>query len=204
MEQVLEPSITALQAKAWKLKTTKKIKHFIWQALSNCIPVCNALSDRHCGNDRSCPRCGADEETINHLLFQCPPSIQAWALADIPHSPGSFQSDSIYSNLDHVLWKAKALGIPDTLLAPVPWVIWYLWKARNDKVFNGKDTTPLETIQLARSEAESWRLAQIIEDPEEENANNTRQPAPPQRTGPVCSTDASWHKDDTFLEEEWS
>lgn len=70
---VLEPSFTILQAKIWKLKTTKKIKHFIWQALSNCVPVCSSLSDRHCGTDRNCPRCGADEETRNHLLFECPP-----------------------------------------------------------------------------------------------------------------------------------
>lgn len=158
-DQVLKPSTTCLQARVWKLKTTMKIKHFIWQALSNCVPVCSAHSDRHCGNDRSCPRCGADEETSNHLLFECPPSVQAWALAISAHSPGLFPSTSIFSNLNHVLWRATERGIPDSLLSMVPWVIWYLWKARNDKVFNGKDTTPLETIQLARSEAESWRLA---------------------------------------------
>ncbi|KAG2312974.1 hypothetical protein Bca52824_024531 [Brassica carinata] len=178
---VIEPRITCLQAKVWKLKTTKKIKHFIWQALTNCIPVCNALSDRHCGNDRSFPRCGADAETSNHLLFECPPSVQAWALADIPHAPGSFPCNSIYSNLDYVLWRAHERGIPDSLLTAVPWVIWYIWKARNDKAFNGKDTTPLETIQLAKAEAESWRLAQICD-----------------RTGSVCSTDASWHKEDNY------
>ncbi|KAL0826092.1 hypothetical protein Bca101_049769 [Brassica carinata] len=92
----------------------------------------------------TCPRCGADEETTNHLLFECPPSVQTWALADIPHAPGSFPCNSIYSNLDYVLWRVMERGIPDNLLSPVPWVIWYIWKARNDKTFNGKDTTPLE------------------------------------------------------------
>ncbi|XP_013709134.2 uncharacterized protein LOC125594011 [Brassica napus] len=200
-DKVLKPSITALQAKVWTLKTTKKIKHFIWQALSNCIPVCNALSDRHCGTDRCCPRCGSDEETINHLLFECPPSVQAWALADIPYSPGSFPSSSIYSNLDHVLWRASDRGIPETILAAVPWVLWYIWKARNDKTFNGKEITPLETTQLARAEAESWRLAQIIDEPAEEIDGDTRHAmaTPPPRTGPVCYTDASWHKDDTYF-----
>lgn len=83
---VLEPSATALQARVWTLKTSNKIKHFIWQALSNCVPVCNSLADRHCGNDRNCPRCGAEEETRNHLFFECPSSVQAWDLADMPHS----------------------------------------------------------------------------------------------------------------------
>lgn len=42
-----------------------------------------------------------------------------------------------------------------------PWIIWYIWKARNDKVFNNKDTSPMDTIQLAIKEAESLRLAQM-------------------------------------------
>ena len=158
-EQVLEPSITTLQAKVWKLKTSKKIQHFIWQAISNCLPVCSSLSDRHCGTDRSCPKCGAEEETRNHLLFEYPPSVQAWALADLPHSPGIFPSNSIFSNLDRALWRAKELAIPEDISATIPWIIWYIWKAHNDKAFNGKEISPLETIQVARAEAESWRTA---------------------------------------------
>lgn len=199
LEQILEPSTTTLKARTWKLKTTKKIKHFIWQALSNCVPVCSSLSDRHCGNDRTCPRCGAEEETCNHLLFECPPSVQAWALADIPHSPGLFPCNSIYSNLNHVLWNARTYGIPDTLLATVPWMIWYIWKARNDKIFNGKDTTPLETVQIAKAEAESWRIAQIIEEPYEDEDVEARPNSQPPPTGPSFSIDASWHKDDALF-----
>ena len=161
--QVLEPSTTTLQAKVWKLRTTKKIKHFIWQAISNCLPVCRSLSDHHCETDRAYPRCGAEEETRNHLLFECPPSVQAWSLADILHSPGLFPCNWIYSNLDHVLWHAREYAIPETISATVTWVMWYIWKARNDKAFNGKDISSLETIQIARAEAESWRTAQIIE-----------------------------------------
>ncbi|KAJ0234830.1 Reverse transcriptase zinc-binding domain-containing protein [Hirschfeldia incana] len=165
---VLEPSLKALQAKVWKLKTTKKIQHFIWQAISNCIPVCNSLVERHCGIDRNCPRCGAEEETPNHLLFECPPSAQTWALADIPHSPGLFPCSSIYSNLDHVLWRSNSRMIPDNIRARIPWLIWYIWKARNDKAFNGKDVTPLETVQLARAETESWTAAQTVEQAHDE------------------------------------
>ena len=107
---------------------------------------------------------------------------------------------SILSNLDHVLWRAKDYGLQDTTMSNVPWVIWYIWKARNDKAFNGKDTSPLETIQIAKFEAESWRLAQTIEethDDEDDGAapfTTTTTPA-----GPVCSIDASWHKDDKFF-----
>ncbi|KAF2549017.1 hypothetical protein F2Q70_00020962 [Brassica cretica] len=49
-----------------------------------------------------------------------------------------------------------------------PWLIWYVWKARNEKCFNGKDISPLDTLQLASQEAETWKVAQFGEAMEEE------------------------------------
>ena len=72
-EACTEPSTTSLTQQVWKVKTVPKIKHFMWQlALSNCVPVCSRLADRHCHPVRTCPRCGHDEETVNHMLFECP------------------------------------------------------------------------------------------------------------------------------------
>ncbi|KAG2309040.1 hypothetical protein Bca52824_028788 [Brassica carinata] len=83
---VSEPSTNPLKAMIWKLKTSRKIKHFLWQALSDSMATCSRLADRHCGTDRMCPRCGTEEETINHCLFSCPPAIQTWALSDIRYT----------------------------------------------------------------------------------------------------------------------
>lgn len=52
---VLEPSTKLLTEKVWKVKAPSKIKHFLWQSISNCLPVCDRLVERHCGRDRSCP-----------------------------------------------------------------------------------------------------------------------------------------------------
>ncbi|KAG2294909.1 hypothetical protein Bca52824_041578 [Brassica carinata] len=71
-EETAEPSTKWLKTKVWKVKTSSKIKHFLWQSLSDCLPVCDRLVERHCGRDRSCPRCGANRETTNHLLFESP------------------------------------------------------------------------------------------------------------------------------------
>ncbi|CAA7024087.1 unnamed protein product [Microthlaspi erraticum] len=68
-----QPSVDALKSKVWTLKTTEKLKHFIWQALAGITPVCSKLADCHCAVNRNCPRCGAEEETINHMIFECPP-----------------------------------------------------------------------------------------------------------------------------------
>ena len=53
---VSKPSTTSLKAKVWSIKTSRKIKHFIWNALSDYVPVCGRLSDRHCSSERNCPR----------------------------------------------------------------------------------------------------------------------------------------------------
>lgn len=98
-QQALEPSINPLLTKVWNLRAPRKIKHFLWQCLTGCIAVCSRLTDRHCGNDRSYPRCGIREESINHLLFECPPDLQTWALSDIPSNPRQFPSTSVYENL---------------------------------------------------------------------------------------------------------
>ena len=86
--QVAEPSVTHLKKEVWKLNTSRKIKHFLWQSLSGFVTAASRLCDRHCATDRSCLQCGAEEETINHILFECPPALQCWALSDIPTFPG--------------------------------------------------------------------------------------------------------------------
>ena len=147
-QQVTEPSTTALKAMIWK--------YFLWLALTECLATCSRLVDRHCGTDRTCPRCGFEEETINHCLFLCPPALQTWALSGIPLSPGSFPSGSLVENFDYLLLKAKNLGTPTTALACFPWIVWFIWKAWNEKIFNGKEILPLDTVNHAIREEEEW------------------------------------------------
>lgn len=145
----------------WKLKTSHKIKHFLWQALLDCMAMCSRLADRHCRTDRTCPRCGVEEETINHCLFLCLPALHTWALSEIPLSPRFFPSISLVQNFDYLLLQTKALGAPDTVLARFPWIIQFIWKGRNEKVFNGKNVLPLDVVSHVKQKEDEWRVAQI-------------------------------------------
>ncbi|KAG7543424.1 Reverse transcriptase zinc-binding domain [Arabidopsis thaliana x Arabidopsis arenosa] len=150
------PSVTALQAQSWKIPTSRKIKHFIWQSASGCLATCQRLADRHLGTDRTCPKCGTFEETINHVLFECPPAFQAWSLSQIPIIPNVFPSRSLFTNLDYLFWRAKELGGREETLRNFPWIMWFIWKARNSKVFENTDIHPSDTVQHALKEAESF------------------------------------------------
>lgn len=165
----------------------------MWQSLSNCVPVCSRLADQHCHPVRTCQRRGHDDETVNHMLFECPLATQTWTLAQLPFHPGEFPSSSVDNNFDCLLNRVHKRNGSEDSLARIPWILWFLWKARNEKVFNNKEISPLEVLQSATSEASSWRLAQIIPNVSEENENMNMPELPdkpPQR--PLCRFDASW------------
>ena len=71
-----ELSCNGLKKEVWKLKAPRKIKHFFWQALSGYVSSASKLKERHCGTDSTCQRCGAENETKNHIIFECPPTVQ--------------------------------------------------------------------------------------------------------------------------------
>jgi len=56
--------IRFLQAYSWKVKCPPKLREFIWQLISGCVPI-NSNMRKSCINcDTVCSRCGALEGTI--------------------------------------------------------------------------------------------------------------------------------------------
>lgn len=192
---VTEPSTNGLKKEVWKLKAPRKIKHFIWQAISGFVASASKLKERHCGQDSSCQRCGVDQETINHLLFECPPALQCWALSDIPSSPGLFPCSSLFANIATLIHYSKEQNQVGARSLVFPWIMWYLWKARNNKCFSNEDTTPMETLQLACQEVDAWRTAQMVESTftaEEINQPIVAREVPDMECQWRCKVDASW------------
>ncbi|XP_024010207.1 uncharacterized protein LOC112085246 [Eutrema salsugineum] len=78
-----------------------------------------------------------------------------------------------------------------------PWILWFIWKAKNDKSFNGKEFFPEDTWLHAKVEAESWSIAN---QPEEDDVADIRKmvPPPPRISFPedrqilIYRIDASW------------
>lgn len=81
-----------------------------------------------------------------------PHALQTWALSDIPLTPGSFPRESLLDNFDYLLLRAKKNGTPENVLARFPWILWFIWKFRNEKTFNGNHIHPADTISHATKE----------------------------------------------------
>jgi len=72
------PNCNLIKAQACKVKAPPKIKHFLWQIASGSLAVTSKLSHRGIQCDITCRRCEMAEETINHVLFECPHSRKIW------------------------------------------------------------------------------------------------------------------------------
>ena len=72
--------------------------------------------------DICCGRCGAQEESINHVFFECPPAIHVWALSKIPSNPTIFPTSALFTNLDHLFWRV----VPQMEDHQFAWIIWYI------------------------------------------------------------------------------
>ena len=197
------PNIKPLLAYFWKLKCPPKLKHFVWQLLSGTLPVLKNLKTRGIDFDLRCSMCGADEESTNHVLFECPPALQAWALSRIPSAPGVFPSYSVYTSMDYLFWRL----LKEDEFSYFPWILWYIWKSRNDKVYSNKNGNPQEILRLAEMESKIWMESQVTMKNQYEHSHhgsvdqdtkwisldNTR----------ICYIDGAWKKEDQFTGQGW-
>ncbi|KAF3601829.1 hypothetical protein F2Q69_00037547 [Brassica cretica] len=74
--------------------------------------------------------------------------------------------------MDYLFWRKNNIIAPDQGRDPYPWIIWYIWKARNDKLFKGIDRDPFELVRYAESECQAWFNANETIPPHVQATNN--------------------------------
>ena len=81
------------------------------------------------------------------------------------------------------------------------WILWYIWKARNNKVFSNLDIDPRETLNLAELESTLWTEAHVTTNPRV--AHEVQIIPNIGSTGRWCFTDGSWKDKDLFSGQGW-
>lgn len=176
----------------WNIKTTEKIKIFLWKSLHGALPVGEQFAIRNIPISTLCKRCNT-EESVAHLLFHCPFAAQVWELAPLA---GHFNPQDAATTIEgwekaRMLPSLPPVGIgPGTLAA---WIVWSLWKARNLLLFEKRLLTPKETILKAITEAKEWIRAQPCPSPKPMIPVIRVEPNP--NTAGLMSiyTDAAWN-----------
>jgi hypothetical protein len=51
---------------------------FLWRALNNLLPTRGTLQCRGVIQNSACPICETEEETVAHVLWDCPTGSDVW------------------------------------------------------------------------------------------------------------------------------
>lgn len=203
---VLQPSLDGIYQLVWSLETSPKVRHFLWRCLSNALPVAANMAHRHIAKDKRCIRCGAEAESVNHLLFQCSYARLIWAEANVHIPPAGVWSESFFSNLFWVLNLKKEYPKEEIEEGLIPWLLWRVWKNRNELLFRSKDYEAAATVMKAREDTEAWKCREEVKVKEVKRTTTeeiNRKWIPPHPTRLKCNTDGSWKQETGEGEVGW-
>jgi len=116
------------------------------------------LKRRHIRNQPVCKRCCQEEETTQHLFFDCFYAQQVWRAAGFPHNTITMPGASVNTKMNIILSPTFARRHPHLSHLAI-WIVWRLWKSRNQLIFQQKSISWQTTLQLARNDEEEWNTS---------------------------------------------
>lgn len=202
-EAQTQPSLNVLKDLIWQLKIAPKIKVFLWKVVCGAIPVADKIASRGMRIDTRCQMCGLDRESPNHVLFSCAVARQVWALSNIPFPESGFDVASVYQNMFYLLQLKKKKQIPKEIKRTFPWILWLLWKNRNNLIFDGLRFLGSETMGKVREDTNQWFLAKELDQVDRDgdnrgNENWHEQWSPPPASWLKCNIGSSWNRRNKF------
>jgi ribonuclease HI len=139
----------------WKVRTSPRIMFFLWQCYHLSVPVREVLASRGINIPTFCPRCLDPNESLIHMLRDCPDSIAFWSSFRYPSLGRHFYSASLFD------WMHSNCLDSSTHDHNIPWQslfsfgIWSLWLRRNQFVFK-PDSHLLDPVVNAISHASEF------------------------------------------------
>lgn len=143
----------------WLLPLPPKIRVFLWKIVRGALPLGDNLETRGITTTTNCVFCGL-KETVNHMFLACNFATEVWSLAPI-HC-----GDNLANARDFTAALQASKASPN--LPPrgmvkgslFPWIVWTIWKTRNQRVFENIHFSTVEVIHKAVIEAREWEEAQ--------------------------------------------
>ncbi|OVA12431.1 Reverse transcriptase zinc-binding domain [Macleaya cordata] len=193
---IASPVVDKIWAQIWRLKLIPKIHLFIWKCLSNSLPTNSRIRSVISSMNGNCPHCLHIEETLQHLLLDCPYAKAVWLSS--PYAIAHQNSNQ----LTVVEW------IKEWFLPNNPWpayfpnssivtviLSWYIWKSRCKKVFDDDCPNPSQTSHEAIIMIENQIRVLYDLSPQPHSRTNSNSPAfwrPPSSQFLKLNIDASF------------
>lgn len=178
----------------WNIKTSPKIKDFLWKLVRKAIPVSANLVHR--GEPPfNYKACGQEEDDL-HVFLHCRVATRVWELAPVVATPPtSITSIAALIEAGHTLIALPPVGVAVLIW---PWILWNLWKARTRLCFENKSFSAMEIITKSIKDAREWQEAQTSppllanQKPSCLAPATTRRPISPPQGTLLCHVDGAW------------
>ncbi|KAF7843712.1 reverse transcriptase [Senna tora] len=132
----------------WKLNCHFRIQVFFWRLAHNAIACRGVLASKITNFNSLCPLCLTEEESLQYLFSQCRISNDVWQRVSRIIKPK--HANNFVSWLRDNASCSDYLGdfkVPHgTIFA---YLLWHIWVARNNKVFNNLEFSPRSVGHLA-------------------------------------------------------
>jgi len=123
----------------WGLHAPPVLKNFCWKVCNNLLPTKVNLHKKKIVDDPSCPFCKAEPKTFFHSLWGCPAAIPVWQEGGKRLQK---MSCALMDGMGLFLYLLEMLDSDELVEA---WtVVRMIWIRRNDFVFNGVFTPPIQ------------------------------------------------------------
>ena len=130
----------------WQLSIPPKVRNFVWRASSDILPIRASLACRQVPIDPKCAMCGSSDETVLHILWQCPLARNLWALVKGKLQKSDSSARTFFSLAQYL--KSRLSHKDFELWAMVTWSI---WNARNRFYFEETQTPPHAILKSAET-----------------------------------------------------
>lgn len=153
--------INRIYKRIWSLPVPPKVRHFLWRACRNLLPVRMSLCKKGVGRVSLCPICELEDEDIYHALVSCDMARVQWFACPLALRVDGFERGSFACWFSNV---AKALDLLQ--LATAAMVVWGIWNRRNGFVHGEVVRDPVHCMNSSMRLLEDFRLARRFkEDP---------------------------------------
>ncbi|KAL4560381.1 hypothetical protein LXL04_032531 [Taraxacum kok-saghyz] len=136
-------TLPAMNPTVWYHLIPVKITCFVWRACRGRIPTSDALMQRNVTvPSATCHLCANNQEDVNHLFLTCTTAVEvlawifSWCDINLNHFSGITDFVAFAGNWGRCPKKRKILT------AILYGYLWSMWKARNEKLFNNKNSSP--------------------------------------------------------------
>ncbi|CAA0811023.1 Unknown protein [Striga hermonthica] len=144
----------------WHLPIKPKIKNFIWRCYNNCLSTADNLRHRGIKVDEVCCWCGEKDENLEHLMFQCDRAKRVWKLAGLFWEGLQVESIDFRAWWNDICHLQKGDNSQDRATLST-YIMWWLWKTRNNWLFNKEQCEERMLVKRAQSEWMEYEDTQV-------------------------------------------